>query len=567
MELIDQRTKVIMEECKLRARDAGLSFSNETLEYILTNRDLTRLLPKNMIPTLYDYWVQDVAVHRGQKTYELYPHNPYETVINTRPPMSFYNDNNPDWLNVMIFYHVLAHIDFFQNNWFFRQTWSDDFTGKALADKRLIEEIRRDRGADRRWVDYVIEFSRGVDNLVGFFPELDSFEERMISACRLSERMDYFFGPFWSSIKWDKKGRLFDLVLQKYNELVRIHGDKRAEEFFFHDKFVTSRFREFEANFKKFKEEKKKKGKINDLLQFIMHNADFLQKEDNKWMKRVMQVVRETSLYFQPMMRTRIMNEGWASYWHKQLFLQDERMRGHEVSFAKVDSSVTAMPKIGLNPYALGSLMFEYIKEMSGKGCLSFEFRGLKGIKDRKDFDKHLGEEVGMKTIFSMRESLNDRLFIDCLPDEDFQDFMNRHKLFVAGAKLNQTRRTVEYFIKSRRVIDYRQMLKNVLYHPPYVEYSVDNDGTLNLEHIFEGKQLLTQWIPAVLGGLVFFWKNDVRLETTEFEQEKGEKDIANMPWWHSFASIKPQETEKKLKQIRVLYTMSKAGIMARKVL
>ena len=127
MQLIDQHTKRIMEGCKERAREAGLRFEDETLEYIVTNRDLLELSPKMMIPTLYDYWVHDVEVLKEKGRYELYPGNPYETVINTRPAISFYNDNNPDWLNVMIFYHVLAHIDFFQNNIFFRHTWDYDF--------------------------------------------------------------------------------------------------------------------------------------------------------------------------------------------------------------------------------------------------------------------------------------------------------------------------------------------------------------------------------------------------------------------------------------------------------
>ena len=113
MELVSQHAKKIMEGCKERARDAGLRFQDESLEYIVTNRDFLQLSPKNMIPTLYDYWVQDVEVLKDQGQYELYPNNPYETVINTRPPISYYNDNNPDWLNVMIFYHVIGHIDFF----------------------------------------------------------------------------------------------------------------------------------------------------------------------------------------------------------------------------------------------------------------------------------------------------------------------------------------------------------------------------------------------------------------------------------------------------------------------
>ena len=93
MELIDQHTKKIMEGCKERARDAGLSFQDESLEYIVTNRDLIDLGPKNMIPTLYDYWVHDIEVLKERGRYELYPNNPYETVINTHPPISFYKDD------------------------------------------------------------------------------------------------------------------------------------------------------------------------------------------------------------------------------------------------------------------------------------------------------------------------------------------------------------------------------------------------------------------------------------------------------------------------------------------
>jgi stage V sporulation protein R len=119
-----------MEECKSRAQDAGLNFESETLEYIVTNQDLIELSPKGMIPTLYDYWVNDVEVLKGKGQYKLYPNNPYETVINSRPAISYYNDNNPDWLNIMIFYHVLGHVDFFQNNIFFEHTWNDDFVGR-----------------------------------------------------------------------------------------------------------------------------------------------------------------------------------------------------------------------------------------------------------------------------------------------------------------------------------------------------------------------------------------------------------------------------------------------------
>ena len=166
-----------MEGCKERALDAGLKFDKATLEYMVTNTDLLELSPKNMIPTLYDYWLQEIEVLRSKGEYEYYPNNPFETVINTRPAISFYNNENPDWMNVMIFYHVIAHIDFFQNNKFFEHTWDYDFKEKALTEKRIISKLHAQKG---RAVDYIIEFTRGIDNLVGYFDSLKDKDEMLV---------------------------------------------------------------------------------------------------------------------------------------------------------------------------------------------------------------------------------------------------------------------------------------------------------------------------------------------------------------------------------------------------
>ena len=93
MKLVNQHTKNIMEGCKDRAQDAGLQFDQESLEYIVTNSDLIELQPKIMIPTMYDFWVNDIEIIQGKEIYKVFPHNPYETVINSRPAISFYNDN------------------------------------------------------------------------------------------------------------------------------------------------------------------------------------------------------------------------------------------------------------------------------------------------------------------------------------------------------------------------------------------------------------------------------------------------------------------------------------------
>jgi len=508
MELISQHAKKIMEGCKERARDEGLTFQDESLEYIVTNRDFLELSPKTMIPTLYDYWVQDVEVLREQGQYELYPSNPYETVINTRPPISFYNDNNPDWLNVMIFYHVIGHIDFFQNNLFFRHTWDYDFAGKALSDKRLIAKLRSEKG---RWVDYIIEFSKSIDNLVGYFDLLSDLSGRR-GKKKLS-MLDFYFDIFLQELP-DSSITGYVSEIELYNNFIKEHPQDGESRFL---DGVKKQHAEFESFYKKALSEKKK-SRRPDLLRFLMENSEFLNKEENKWMKTVMEVIRTTSLYFQPQIRTKILNEGWASYWHEELFLKDDRIKGHEVEFAIVNAKVTSMPRVGLNPYALGMRLFSYLRSQADRGRMSFDFDRIYDQARRRKYDAKTGS--GKEFIFAVRENFSDSMFIQSFIE---QDFVNLHKLFVVDKRLNKERMTWEYYIKSKKAAHYKEMVVDSLYHPPSILINVDENNTLILNHIFEKKPLVRDYIEATLMGVEFLWGDRVGLYTSEAEPVKPE--------------------------------------------
>jgi len=501
MELISQHAKKIMEGCKERAWQQGLRFQEESLEYIVTNRDLLELSPKNMIPSLYDYWVQDVEVLKEKGRYELYPDNPYETVINTRPAISFYNDNNPDWLNVMIFYHVIGHIDFFQNNLFFRHTWDYDFSSRALSDKRMIAKLRSEKG---RWVDYVIEFARSIDNLAGYHQLLTRFSG--LKNDQKKSRLDFYFDIF---LQGEKKVSVTSYVkeIERYNTLVK---ENPAEAEYRFVESVQSKYAEFESLYGKYAQGKKT-GARQDIFEFLMEHSQFLNKENNRWMLMVMEAVRTTSLYFQPQIRTKILNEGWASYWHEELFLNDDRINGHEINFAIVNAKVTAMPRVGLNPYALGMRLFAYLEDLGNKGKISRAFQYLKDRELRRSFDEEAGS--GRDLIFHVRENFSDSMFINSFLDQDFVDL---HRLFVTGKRLNKERMSWQYYVKSRDAGDYKQMVLGSLYHPPSVEIAVGEDNSLYLNHIFEGKPLVKDYLKGTLLGIEYLWGGPVFLDTSE---------------------------------------------------
>jgi len=535
MELIDQHTKKIMEGCKERAQAVGLRFQDESLEYIVTNRDLLEISPKLMIPTLYDYWVHDVQVLQEKGKYELYPSNPYETVINTRPAISFYNDNNPDWLNVMIFYHVLGHIDFFQNNIYFQHTWDYDFTGQALSDKRVIARLRAEKN---KWVDYVIEFARGIDNLVGFHETLSHLNSAVLD--RQGRRLNFYFDIFLQSVL---KVRVNDYVkeIERYNRCIGESGEL-GEKIFFSE--IEQKHPEFETLFQKSLSEKPKKRQ--DLIQFLLDHSDFLNKEKNRWMKTVLQVVRNTSLFFQPQIRTKIINEGWASYWHEQLFLKDERIKGQEVAFARVNAVVTSLPRVGLNPYALGMRLFHEIEEMADKGRYDYEFQRLLDAETREIFDADTRQ--GRAFIFAVRQNYCDAMFVHSFLT---QEFINRYNLFVAGKRLNKRKMVWEYYIKSRDVGEYRKMIQDSLYHPPHITVKNDNDNKpeLYLVHHFEGKPLVNEFIANTMMGIEYLWGKPVKLETSEVVSQTGQHPDG------SAGGVSAKDTSEVVWR-RVVYTM-----------
>ena len=540
MELIDQHTKGIMEGCKERARDAGLRFEDETLEYIVTNRDLLELSPKLMIPNLYDYWVHDVEVLKEKGKYELYPGNPYETVINTRPAISYYNDNNPDWLNVMIFYHVLGHIDLFQNNIFFRHTWDYDFNGQALSDKRVIARLRSEKG---RWADYVIEFARGIDNLVGFHDALSRAPDGGRPPSRT--KLDYYFDVFLQQRSPFKISHYIAEV-ERYNACLR-DNPLTAEDAFFAE--IEVKHPEFQALYQKYAETGP--ALTLDPVEFILRHSRFLKREENQWMKTVVQVVRLTSLFFQPQIRTKILHEGWASYWHEKLFMGDDRIRGHEVEYARVNAGVTALPRVGMNPYALGMRLFQHIEEMAAKGKRSIAYQRIQDARERQRYDQRTGE--GQAFIFDVRTHYCDFMFINQFID---QEFVDRHRLFVAGKRLNRQRMTWEYYVKSRDADRYREMVIGSLYHPPHVTVDTERneDGRLFLVHHFEGKPLVRDYIANTLLGVEYLWGRPVCLETSELVPIDTKDESQTAPAGHGRLPETPRTPAGEWRRVR--YTM-----------
>lgn len=78
-------------------------------------------------------------------------------------------------------------------------------------------------------MDYVIEFGRAVDNLVGYFDELSRASRAQIPS--LSSNVDYYFDTFLQSVK---KVRIQEYVkeVERYNQAMAQYGELGEKTFF-----------------------------------------------------------------------------------------------------------------------------------------------------------------------------------------------------------------------------------------------------------------------------------------------------------------------------------------------
>jgi len=297
-------------------------------------------------------------------------------------------------------------------------------------------------------------------------------------------------------------------------------------------------------------------------MEYIIKHSAFLKEDENIWMKTVIQIVRNTSLYFQPQIRTKIMNEGWASYWHEYLFMRDDRICGHETDYAKINASVTSMPKVGLNPYALGMRLFQHIKEMEDRGCYSFDYKFLSDEVGKKNYDKK--NNTGDGEILKIRENFNDFTFINTFID---QDFVRGHDLFVAGKRFNNERMTWQYYIKSKKAEDYKEMVINTLYHPPeiLVDEASSKNGILYLRHKFENKPLKMDFIENTMVGIEYLWGGPVYLETSDpVSAGKPATNYAN--FWDPVSQSGQNKEKEQIKWKRMLYMMENRKLHKREL-
>ena len=265
------------------------------------------------MPSHYPHWSYGKAY---EKLKTLYDHGvsglPYEMVINSNPAIAYLMRDNTLLLQVLTIAHVYGHNDFFKNNFTYKSTRADltveTFKAHALRARSYIEDP-----------------SIGIEKV-----------ERVVDAAH--------------ALAWNCRRNLAIKKLDREEQIQRAIAASQPRP----DPFRRIHQRQ------PFKEPEVFKVPLEpdeDVLLFIRDHNPFL----SEWEKDLLTMVDEESKYFLPMMETKIMNEGWASYWHKRIIESLDLEQGLHLEFIVRHNQVVRPIPGQINPYHLGLRIWEDI--------------------------------------------------------------------------------------------------------------------------------------------------------------------------------------------------------------
>jgi len=453
------------------ARSVGLDFPPVFFEMV-TYQQMNMLAAYDGFPIRYRHWKWGAEYERISKSYTYGLSKIYELVINTDPCYAYLLEPNSLLEHKLVIAHVYAHGDFFKNNAWFTHTdrkMLDQMANHASKISRIAEAVGQDK------VENFIDICLTIDNLIDpYAPHImrkrPAGEETALDLepARLPARsyMDRYINPE-SEIE------------RKRDELKRQHEELRS---------------------------RLPAEPERDVMAFLLEHAPL-----ERWQQQILSMMRDESYYFVPQRMTKIMNEGWASYWHSKILTQHGVCHdGDILDFCSVHSATMAMSPNSINPYKIGLELYRDIEERWNKGRFGLEWERCENMDEKLSWDKQLG--LGRDKIFQTRKIYNDLMFIDEFLTPDFAE---RLKLFSYGFN----KKHEQWEIKTREFLDVKAMLMKQLtnFGQPmiYVEdANYKNRGELLLWHKFDGQDLKGDYARETLQNLVSLWSRPVHIRT-----------------------------------------------------
>ncbi|MDT8862062.1 SpoVR family protein [Alkalihalobacillus sp. MEB130] len=408
------------------------------------------------MPTRYSHWSFGKQFHKMKLQYDFGLSKIYELVINSDPCYAFLLDSNSLIQNKLIVAHVLAHCDFFKNNVRFSNTRRDMVESMSATAERIAH----------------YEHVHGKEEVENFLDAVLAIQEH-IDPSILRPKLN-----------WSMEDEEEEPVrkISEYDDLWALDGKKKEP--------VKPRIKK-----KNFPPNPEK-----DILLFIEEYS----RELEPWQRDVLTMMREEMLYFWPQLETKIMNEGWASYWHQRILREMDLTSEETIEFAKLNAGVVQPSKTTINPYYLGLKIFEDIEERYNNPT--------KDMQERQGVQPGSGREK----MFEVREIESDISFIRNYLTKDLVTREDMYLFQKQGA---------DYKIIDKQWEQVRDQLAQSRVNGgfPYLVIT-DGDylknGELYIKHNYEGTELDVGYLEKVLPYLFQLWGRPVHIESIINEKE-----------------------------------------------
>ena len=405
------------------------------------------------MPSHYPHWSYGKSY---EKLKTLYDHGvsglPYEMVINSNPALAYLMRDNTLCLQILTIAHVYGHNDFFKNNFTFRSTRAEFTldTFKAHADR-----IR----------SYVDSPSIGVDKVEHILDAAHALSlqcRRNLAVKKLKPEAE--------------RARLAAAAQPPPDPFQSIHRRPEAVQ-------VDVR--------------KVPPVPDEDLLLFIRDHNPFL----DAWEKDILTIVHEEAQYFIPQIETKIMNEGWASFFHKRILDSLDLPQELHLEFLVRHNQVVRPIPGGLNPYHLGLRLWEDIERRGDHPT----------PEERETLPKG---KTGRDLLFETRETDRDVSFLRRWLHERFMRDLDLLRFEPKGDDLVVS--DVSDPDGWRQVKE--TLLKNVgMTQTPVIKVEdadYNSSHTLLLSHAHDGRDLQLEYAERTLGYVHRLWGREVVLET-----------------------------------------------------
>jgi stage V sporulation protein R len=469
--------RALKEEIEGHARSYGLDFYDTIFE-VLDAEDLNEVAAYGGFPTRYPHWSFGMQFEQLKKGYDYGLSKIYEMVINNDPCYAYLMRCNHTLDQKLVMAHVYGHCDFFKNNAYFAHT-----------SRKMMDEMANHGARLRRYAE-----KYGEDEVEAFVDRCMSIDDLIdVHATAIRRRDDSSRYDFTPKEDEEEALKLTRFKSKDYmDDYINPRAALKAEE--------DERKKVKEESARNFPERPEK-----DVLLFLIEHAPI-----KGWQRDVLSVIRDEAYYFAPQAQTKIMNEGWASYWHTTILTQKALLPSEVVDYADHHSGTVATHGARLNPYKLGLELLRDIEHRWNTGKFGKEYDDCDDLEKRRKWDKQLG--LGRQKIFEVRRIHNDITFIDTFLTPEF---CVEHNLFSFAWQEQMG----TYVIESR---DFEQIKQRLLFSltnfgKPWI-YVVDgnyhNRGELLLRHEHAGVDLQLNQAADTLANIQLIWSRPVHLQT-----------------------------------------------------